>query len=164
MSQDHVEGPKLPEDITPLAQQINRMRNSNLPQESSPGMPDDQFPTSTSENNISPEHNINQGNPDNSHNLPEREPDESQDESLQQSDQESSQGDQAEPATEKNDPDRASEAAEMVMLTCHEPDNALAHVSREPTAWRCEFEVPINRNQNTPNECSEEDAWIFLAT
>eukprot|EP00435_Cladocopium_sp_Y103_P054094 s2900_g17.t1 len=52
---------------------------------------------------------------------------------------------------------------ELVQLTCHETANALSCEVMEGTAWRCEFEVPLNQSlsQHTP---SKEDSWILLAT
>eukprot|EP00435_Cladocopium_sp_Y103_P028662 s3013_g7.t1 len=155
------EGPELPEDLTIINQQIQRMQTSPTVTQNPLEMPLDAQPEN-SPDNIVPNHPINPNN--------ERDSNESNDESLGQPDQEPgivtpelSQMVPSEPANDGHAENPDAEAAEMVQLTCHEYANAFTCEVTESAAWRCEFEIPLDRTL-TSHVPSEEESWVMLAT
>ena len=156
------EGPELPEDVTPLAQQIHRMQQQSHLTEFPVQQPSDD--------------NIPDNNPDDiTHNLPSNNPiitdnSDSQDESIPQPDHEpedptpeTSQAGPPDPDTRNEDDDSVLTATKVVQLSCQELANAFSCETEESTAWRCEFEFP--GYQNFPNRnLSDEETWTLLAT
>jgi hypothetical protein len=73
---------------------------------------------------------------------------------------EASQQDLPETPSTENDP---AEPTEMVMLTCHEEDNALSCSEAKGLAWKCEFNFRLDSplNDHVPNE---DESWLMLAT
>ena len=55
------------------------------------------------------------------------------------------------------------EDTELIQLTCHETACALSCHDTHDAAWRCEFEIPIER---TPDRQvpTEKETWVLLAT
>ena len=158
------EGPELPEDITPMTQQIARMSQSNStnndPELNPLEIPPEIVPTTNNLNN--PEDNASQNTNENNS--------DSQEESLPQPDQEpenltpeASQGIPSEmPVEEQPVPDLA-ESPEPILLTCQEPSNAFSCAEAGNLAWSCEFDMKLE----TPLDAyvpSEEESWMLLAT
>ena len=52
---------------------------------------------------------------------------------------------------------------EVIMLTCHEPENALTSAEMQTLAWRCEFDMDLGLplDQHVP---TGEESWAMLAT
>eukprot|EP00435_Cladocopium_sp_Y103_P022606 s1610_g5.t1 len=157
----HPEGPELPEDVTPLIQQINRMQTTNST--NSPNVEILDVPQESHAHNPPP---FNPNNPES----PESQDNESQEESIPQPDTEPedvtpevSQSPDAEPSLEGLNENPLPEDVEMVQLTCHEPDNAFTCDAIENAAWRCEFEIPRN-NYSESNPPTVEESWVLLAT
>ena len=155
----HPEGPELPEDITPLTQQIHRMQQTTEVQDTSTEIPLESNRQEESPNPIVP--NPNNLNPNNSENS------ESQDGSLQPEPEdftsEGSQTEHAVPNAEMTNDDPILATTEVIQLACQEVDHALTCHAEESLAWRCEFEIPrhasLSQDQN-----DEEKSWIMLAT
>lgn len=163
------EGPELPDDVTPLIQQIHRMQNNP----SNPEIPND-FPRASQDQdpyNIPDEPDEINPNNDNLNptSIPESMSNDSQDESIPQPDQEpegvsheSSQADGPDQTTEENDGHQATGDPELVQLTCHEIANALTCETPEHTAWRYEFEIsqPPGMGPNEPS--AHGSCWQLL--
>ena len=163
------EGPELPEDVTPLLQQINRMQNNpNNPPEQN-DIPSELSSNANTSNPINP--NGPESNNSSSHiNTPESISNDSQDESIPQPDQEP-ENVTPEPS-QANNPDQTAETdhsgqiaggTELVQLACHEEENALTCEAITNAAWKCEFGISrqLEPGSSIP---SEEETWIMLAT
>ena len=147
------EGPELPEDTTQMEQPIQRMQHSqNL------DLSDDAIPPET---NMNPKNSNN--NSSDSQDFPSND---SNDESILQPDQEpesvTPEVSQANPPSEELERP-ADEGTELVQITCHETADALTCHDTHDAAWRCEFEIPIERyhDRQVP---SEKETWVLLAT
>ena len=156
------EGPDLPEDMTPMMQQIHRMTDNSNPNDNS------QNTNLDIPNEIIPNHN----NHNQSHNPLsfDQENSDSQDESIPQPDTEpentNSEDQIHEPPESQNDmPASAdqSEGQDITMLTCHEPENAFTCEDAGTLTWSCEFDVPLNAPLSSCVPTVEE-SWVMLAT
>ena len=152
-------GPDLPEDITQIQQQINRMQHQQPPMQSIP----EHEPTPLNDDDIAPpNHPIE----------PQVEPDtfrrhSTESETIIQPDHEpeipsasESQHDNVEPSepnTESGDHDDA------LYYVCHDEACALTEADSRSYVWRCEFdvEIPMEFQHQEP---SQEEAWTLLAT
>ena len=158
------EGPELPPDITPMAQQINRMIHRSDQEEHLQEIPLENSPENNSNN--SHEDNPNEPDPNN----PDAISQESQNESLSQPDQEpenvTPEGSQNEPvnAPEGEPTDTlASEDQELLYITSHEPSNAFNCEESGNLSWSCEFDIHLNEPLGTRVPTTEE-TWLLLAT
>ena len=146
-------GPDLPEDLTQIQQQINRISHNS---EAMPPIPEHdalEFPINNNPPNESQEIGT----------IPEQEVDRrnsSASESIQQPDQE------PEAVSRQETPTPSGEDTEPAptFLTCTEShDDVLVSSDTSHLAWKCEFEVTIpNEFQN--QEPNPEETWILLAT
>eukprot|EP00435_Cladocopium_sp_Y103_P073619 s3_g44.t1 len=156
------EGPDLPNDITPMTQQIARLNQNNPPNNNPSNSPTDNPLDTIPE----PENTPNQQN-----NQPlEADNSDSQDESIPQPDTEPENGNPDDfqydptdmPAEEPPATDAPSDQ-DLLMLTCEEPDNAFTCEDAGVLAWSCEFDMSLNVPLET-HVPSEEESWIMLAT
>ena len=156
----HPEGPELPENMTAIHQLIQR--HQRQPHLTDPINIPDNFPDNEINNNLQP--NTQSDEP---HQVPNTHETDSTNESELQPDQEpenitpeASQQDLPETPSTENDP---AEPTEMVMLTCHEEDNALSCSEAKGLAWKCEFNFRLDSplNDHVP---SEDESWLMLAT
>jgi hypothetical protein len=139
-------GPELPDDLTQMQQQINRI---TLNQPLQP-IPEDEIITSNP--NVTPV--ITPDNPEITH-----QPSNGS-ESLAQPDHEPEVDSRRESIHDHGSSDQLEEA---LFYTCHEPACALMEADPNHYAWKCEYEV------NTPEEFldqnpNDEEAWLLLAT
>ena len=153
------EGAELPEDITPLMQQITRMQNQPERYQETEAIPTDNIPRSS-----------NLHHPDEPNNPQDTSPYISQDESLAQPDQEpenpssgETQSNPEEPQPESSGENPEGDSADLVQLLCHEYANALACEDHSPMAWRCEFDINLSEEFKN-HQPSETEAWNLLAT
>ena len=149
----HPEGPDLPEDMTALEAQIQRMQNMDTTE-------------------TIPDEAITETNPDNSTNTepelpnpPSEQPESNPSESSQQPDQEP-EALNTPPESTGNQPSSDEELVaehEVVNLLRHEPADALHAETVTQCAWRCEFDVNLCQpiDQHVPEEA---ESWILLAT
>ena len=153
------EGPELPEDTTQMEQQIQRMQNNpNL------DLNDDSIPSEIN-NPITTDQNAHGSN-----NNPEEPPiipsDVSNDDSIPQPDQEpesvTPEASQTNPLSEELEAP-THEDTELIQLTCHETACALSCHDTHDAAWRCEFEIPIERSPDRQVP-TEKETWVLLAT
>ena len=153
------EGPELPEDTTQMEQPTQRMqRNQNLDLSDDAIPPETNMPTNQDQN---PKNSNN--NSSDSQDFPSND---SNDKSILQPDQEpesvTPEVSQANPPSEELERP-ADEGTELVQITCHETADALTCHDTHDAAWRCEFEIPIERyhDRQVP---SEKETWVLLAT
>ena len=171
------EGPDLPEDVTPLMMQIQRMQSHENPVDEldmSPPVhnPDTGNSISNSNNSNNPENDGHSRNDnENSDQFPNHSQEgESQNDSTSQPDQEPDNQDDGNPeiasdnsALEQEDPTQSDLPHVPIMLTCHEPENAFTSEDMNSLAWKCEFDMdlglPLDQYQPT-----DEETWAMLAT
>ena len=156
----HPEGPDLPENMTAIQQLIQRHQNN--PNLTDPITIPDNLPEDETRSN--PQNNPQQ---DELHQGPNTQESDSNHGSGQQPDQEpenitpeDSQQELPETPCPEDDP---AEPTEMVMLTCHEEDNALSCSDAKGLAWKCEFNFRLDSalDDHVP---SENESWLMLAT
>ena len=142
----HPAGPELPDDLTQIQQQINRI---SLNQPLSP-IPEDEIPSS--------DHNI---IPPVTNNAPAiaHQPSITSDSSIQP-DQEPEVDSRRESI--QDTPDHES-PEETLFYTCHEPECALQETTNQAYAWKCEYEIETPEVFLDQDPKSEE-AWLLLAT
>ena len=159
------EGPDLPEDVTPLMLQIQRMQSLDnqmneldLDHLSQNPTGNNELNNSTDNPSETPEsHHENTEHLTSSHTHDQEE--ESQQESTSQPDQEpENQGDIETPGISEN-----GDHAEVIMYTCHEVANAFTVEAMDTMAWKCEFDMDLGLplNKYMP---SDEESWAMLAT
>ena len=149
-------GPELPEDLTQIQQQINRIRQhpdamQSIPEHDTlePVNPNQPFPSSPENRPTEvPEHDRRDSSASESIPQPDQEPD-------TQSRQET----QSPDATPIDIPTDQAEG----FITCADEECALVSTTMDHLAWRCEFEltVPEDVIKQSP---SPEETWILLAT
>ena len=159
------EGPELPEDVTPLMLQIQRMQS---PDNNMSELDLSQQPHDPTINNESNNHTDNAPEAPESHreNTEHHPPSDAQDqeegsrqESTSQPDQEpENQEDSETPGISENE-----DRPEAIMYTCHETTNAFTEEAMNTLAWKCEFDMDLGMplNQYMP---SDEESWAMLAT
>ena len=150
----HPEGPELPEDLTSIHQQIERMQrnmSTNTSQENAHENLDLEL-TPTDEVIQQP-----------SATTPEETPIDEGSESSHQPDQEPSNS-YPPSIEEQNEPlqDGNADQMEPIMLTSHDPTECLWCESDMHLAWRCEFELPLDQNIAQPPD--QLESWLLLAT
>jgi len=157
------EGPELPEDITPMTQQIARMKQQvqleDNPENESPEINTEIIPSNINPN---PEHNNPSNQPDNNS--------ESQEESIPQPDQEpenitpeESRNETSEDLDGEPSGQDGPDASDPMLLTCHELENAFSCADAGNLAWSCEFDMRLEAPLET-HMPSEEESWLLLAT
>ena len=156
----HPEGPDLPEDVTPIQQQIQALQELEHRQtETGLDMPNEE--TTNNNPHISSSHPNNHSNnpPEEPENIPEIPSESSQSEADPQPDPEAESA--SPPGTSM--PSTDSEDQEIISLLCQEPENAFTCDASGENAWRCEFEIPLQQplDSHVPNE---EETWLLLAT
>ena len=139
-------GPDLPEDLTEIQQQINRMTID----QSMPSIPEEEtlIPNNEDTSPPTPAMVPTNHNPSISR------------ETSAQPDQEPEVNSHQESI---NDPEVSEGTEELLYYTCHDEACALMETETTQYAWKCEFEI------NTPEEFvgqepDPEDAWVLLAT
>ena len=138
-------GPELPDDLTQIQQQINRI-TLNQPLQS---VPEDEIP-------MNPSITSETSNPE----IPMIQQPSEAGESSVQPDQEPEASSHQESIQNQSEQDNADDT---LFYTCHEPECALLETTSQAYAWKCEYEV------DTPDtflhqDPKDEEAWLLLAT
>jgi len=145
-------GPELPEDLTALQNQIDRMNNQSV-RVDFPSMVD---PSNNPDEPIVPEDN----DMDNRDQNPAEEEETQSLRTSQQPDQE--------PEASSQDPSIPSESTqseeeEEAFMICTEEPGALLSETPIDLAWKCEFDIPIP-NTYDASDLSAVEAWTMLAS
>ena len=149
------ESSELPEDLTTIHRQIDRINQNNHNQlPPIPEMHEIDFPPS------------NPPEDDNPHNQPESETSEvsrtnSNSETIPQPDHEPESSRQATPMINGAPPDEQLQESDL--LVCEDLDWVFQTTASDVNAaWRCEFDVSLNSNHEMPQ--NQGEAWTLLAT